>query len=426
MKAVVLAAGRGERLQPFTLTRPKHLIKIGGTAILEHCLKKIRSAGVNEVILVVHYMADKIKQYFYDGEKFGIRVSYVEQKETSGTGNAVCMVEEFIQDDFLLVYGDLLFNNKSVKDIIDFHTKDSPSATMAVTQVENPEDYGIVEVQNGSYVSTLIEKPPRNDAPSNLANAGIYVLSPEIFDKLKEVAASPRGELEITDAISNLLNAGEKVAAVQIPNNDWVDVGKPWDLLRANQWILARREMEVHGKIESGVKIVGSVSVAKTARVRSGTYIEGPVLIDDDCDVGPNSYIRPYTSIGRGTRVGNACEIKNSIIMDNVHIGHLSYVGDSVVGERSNLGAGTITANLRHDSGKVKVMVKEKIIDSGRKKLGAFIGDDVKAGINTLFMPGVKIGIGSLIGPNVVVYRDVQSNTMVTVKQNLEEKKLGS
>jgi bifunctional UDP-N-acetylglucosamine pyrophosphorylase/glucosamine-1-phosphate N-acetyltransferase len=205
-----------------------------------------------------------------------------------------------------------------------------------------------------------------------------------------------------------------------------MDIGRPWDLLEANRWALMRREHKVRGYIENGAFLIGPVTVKETARIRSGAYIEGPAFIDDGSDIGPNCYIRPYTSIGKGVRISNACEVKNSIIMDRVHIGHLSYVGDSILGEDCNLGAGTITANYRLDSGTIKMMVKDKVVDSERTKLGAVLGDNVKTGVNALLMPGVKVGNNSQVGPNVVVHRDVEANTVVLLKQNVEERKLGS
>lgn len=424
MKAVILAAGEGVRLQPITSTRPKHLIKVGGKPILEHCLDAVRTFGIEEALIVIHYMGDAIRQYFGDGEKFGLKIEYVEQKAVLGTGNAVSMVEPYVKDDFLLVYGDLLFSAETVKNVIDLHRKEKPVATMAVVPVENPEDYGIVELEDEKHVKRIVEKPKHEEAPSNLANAGIYVFSTEIFDKVRETSASARGEWEITDAISQLLNEKKTVFVVKISQDDWVDIGRPWDLLEANRWALERMEHKVYGLVENGAHLIGPVSVAETARIRSGAYIEGPALIDEESDIGPNCYIRPYTSIGKKVRIGNACEIKNSIIMDKAHIGHLSYVGDSIIGENCNLGAGTITANYRLDGGTIKMVVKGKVVDSGRTKLGAVLGDSVKAGINALFMPGVKVGSNSWIGPNVVVHRDVATDTIVLMKQNLEERRL--
>lgn len=424
MKAVILAAGEGVRLQPITSTRPKHLIKVGGEPILEHCLNVVKTSGIDETLIVIYYMGDAIRQYFGDGEKFGLKIEYVEQKAVLGTGNAVNVVEPYVKDDFLLVYGDLLFSADAVKNVIDLHRKEKPVATMAVVPVENPEDYGVVELEDEKYVKHIVEKPKHEEAPSNLANAGIYVFSTEIFDKVRETSASARGEWEITDAISQLLNEKKTVLAVKISQDDWIDIGRPWDLLEANRWALMRMDHKVYGFVENGAHLVGPVSVAETARIRSGAYVEGPALIDEESDIGPNCYIRSYTSIGKKVRIGNACEIKNSIIMDNVHIGHLSYVGDSILGENCNLGAGTITANYRLDGGTIKMMVKGKVVDSGRTKLGAVLGDGVKAGINALFMPGVKVGCNSWIGPNVVVHRDVAADTVVLLKQNLEERKL--
>jgi len=426
MKAVILAAGEGVRLQPITSTRPKHLIKVGGKPILEQCLNAVKTSGIDEALIVIHYMGDAIRQYFGNGKKFGLKIEYVEQKAVLGTGNAVSMVEPHIKDDFLLVYGDLLFSAKAVKNVIDLHKKEKPAATMAVLPVENPEDYGVVELEDEKHVKRIVEKPKHEEASSNLANAGMYVFSTEIFDKIRETSASARGEWEITDAISQLLNEKKTVLAVKVSQNDWVDIGRPWDLLEANRWALERMDHKVCGLVENGAHLVGPVTVAETARIRSGAYIEGPTFIGEESDIGPNCYVRPYTSIGKKVRVGNACEIKNSIIMDNVHIGHLSYVGDSILGENCNLGAGTIMANYRLDGGTIKMVVKDRVVNSGRTKLGAVLGDNVKAGINALFMPGVKVGNNSQIGPDVIVYRDVPADTVVLLKQNVEERKLSS
>lgn len=423
MKAVVLAAGEGVRLQPITTTKPKHLIKIGGKPILEHCLNAVKNVGIDEALIIVHYMEDTIRQYFGDGKKLGLKIDYVKQEAMLGTGNAVSIVESHINDDFLLVNGDLLFSAEVVRNVVDSHLREKPAATMAVVPVDNPEDYGIIELEEERRVKRIFEKPKSQEAPTNLANAGIYAFSTEIFEKIKKTSATARGEWEITDAILEL--SKEKIVlAVKISKDDWVDIGKPWNLLEANRWALMRMEYKVCGIVEKDAHLVGPVTVADTARIRSGVYIEGPAFIDENSDIGPNCYIRPCTSVGKKVRIGNACEIKNSVIMDKAHIGHLSYVGDSIIGESCNLGAGTITANYRLDAGTVKMVVKDRVVDSGRTKLGVVLGDNVKVGINSLFMPGVKVGVNSWIGPNVVVYRDVPANTMVVLKQNLEEKRL--
>jgi bifunctional UDP-N-acetylglucosamine pyrophosphorylase/glucosamine-1-phosphate N-acetyltransferase len=363
-------------------------------------------------------MGDRIRQYFGDGEKFGLKIEYVEQPSMLGTGNALSVVEQVIEGDFVLAYGDLLFTSDATKSVIDTYDLEKPVAVMAVVPVEKPENYGIVEVGYGKNVKRIIEKPIRGEEASNLANAGIYVFSEEIFEELRRIKTSSRGELELTDALSLLIKEEKAIVAAEISKDDWMDIGSPWDLLAANALILKRMEHCVLGTVEDGAHLLGPVTVAKSARIRSGAYIEGPSFVGERSDVGPNCYIRPCNSVGRNVRVGNACEIKNSVIMDYTHVGHLSYVGDSILCERCNLGAGTIIANYRFDAGSVRMRIKDKIVDSGRRKLGAILGDDVKTGINALLMPGVKIGVNTWIGPNLTIYKDLAANTVALVKPN--------
>ncbi len=422
MKAVVLAAGEGVRLQPITATRPKHMIGLAGKPILQLCLEALKTSGVTEIAVVTHYMGDAIRRFFSDGKQLGLNIEYVEQAEMLGTGNAVSVVEPHVDDDFVLAYGDLLFSPEAVANVVRLFEAKKPAAVMAVVPVEKPESYGVVEVAAGHIVKSITEKPTSGDAPSNLANAGIYMFSKEIFDKLRQIKASVRGEWELTDALSLLIEEAKTVLAAEISEGDWLDVGRPWDLLEANNWVLKRMEHKVHGTVENGAHLVGAVTVAETARIRSGAYIEGPSFIDEGSDIGPNCYIRPYTSIGKNVRVGNACEVKNCIIMDGTHIGHLSYVGDSILCERCNLAAGTITANLRLDDGHVKMVVKDKVVDTGRRKLGVVLGDEVKTGINALLMPGVKVGTKSWVGANFTVHKDLPTNSFVLLRQNKERR----
>jgi UDP-N-acetylglucosamine diphosphorylase/glucosamine-1-phosphate N-acetyltransferase len=422
MKAVLLAAGEGVRLQPITATRPKHLIRVGGKPILEHCLEALKASGITEAVIVTHYMSNMIRQHLGDGAKMGLKVEYIEQAAVLGTGNAVSAVEPHVDGDFVVVYGDLLFAPDALKSVAHLYEREEPAAVMAVVPVEKPESYGIVELENEKHVKRITEKPSLGQAESNLANAGLYAFSSKIFDKIRQTEASVRGELELTDALSLLIRDKETVLAAKISKDNWIDIGRPWDLLEANSWALKRMEHTVYGAVENGANLVGPVTVAETARIRSGAYIEGPTFIDEGSDIGPNCFIRACTSIGKNVRVGNACEIKNSIIMDWTHIGHLSYVGDSILCEHCNLGAGTITANYRLDDGTVKMMVKDKVVDSGRRKLGAILGDNVKTGINALLMPGVKVGINSWVGPNFTVHRDLPADTISLLKQDEDKR----
>ncbi len=422
MKAVLLAAGVGERLMPITASRPKHLIKVGGKPILQFCLEAVKRAGINEAIVVTHYMSEAIRSYFGDDGGLGLKLIYVEQKAILGTGNAAEVAEPYVDGDFVLIYGDLLFGQDAFKQVLSHFKKGKTAAVMGVVPVDRPENYGIIEQNPEGKVKRIVEKPTAGKAPSNLANAGIYAFSKDVFDKIKQTKASIRGEWELTDAITMLAEEGKTVLSSQLSKDDWFDVGRPWDLLEANNWALKRIDYKVLGTVEQGAHLIGPVSVAESARVRSGAYIEGPAFIDEEADVGPNCYIRAGTSLGKKVRVGNSVEIKNSIIMDGTHVGHLSYVGDSIVGEKCNLGAGTITANLRLDSANIKMMIKNKVVDSGRRKLGVVMGDFVKTGIKASFLPGVKVGPNTWVGANIMVERDLPSNSIVLLKQACEIK----
>ncbi|MBA7599533.1 Bifunctional protein GlmU [subsurface metagenome] len=218
-----------------------------------------------------------------------------------------------------------------------------------------------------------------------------------------------------------LINNGK--AIYTSPLNLWTDIGRPWDLLVANDYFLRGQRGEIHGEVEVGAYIEDNVYIGEGSRIRSGSYILGPTYIGKDCDIGPNCFIRPCTSIGDKVRIGNAVEVKNSIVMDYTHIGHLSYAGDSVIGSHCNLGAGTTIANLRLDEKPIKMKVGGKVVSSGRLKLGTIIADNVKTGINCTINVGVKIGPDSAVGPGAVVYKDIPPNTMISVKPILEKKK---
>lgn len=423
MKAVILAAGEGVRMRPLTSTRSKHMIFLSGKPILEHLLLSLKECGIKDMLIIVGYENEQIKQYFRNGSKLGIKLSYTVQKGVLGTANAIQLAENYVKKEpFLATYGDLLITPKAVKAVLGSQ-KNKAAAKVGLVQVDQPENYGIAKL-DGNKIVDIIEKPSPAEAPSKLANAGIYIFTGEIFNQIKKTGESSRKELEITDSIRSLMEDKMPVFAVKIDSREWMDIGRPWDLLEANKRVLQKAKLKIAGKVEDGAHLVGPIGLGTNARIRSGAYIEGPVFIDEESDIGPNCFIRPYTNIGKKARIGNGCEVKNSIIMDETHIGHLSYIGDSIIGARCNLGAGTVTANLRLDEKLVEVMVKDELVDSGLRKLGVFMGDDVKTGINVSLMPGIKIGQGSLIGPGVSVHRDVPPNVLLIQKQELEQKLL--
>jgi bifunctional UDP-N-acetylglucosamine pyrophosphorylase/glucosamine-1-phosphate N-acetyltransferase len=311
--------------------------------------------------------------------------------------------------DFLLTYGDLYVDDDVIEQILKFHKRESPTATVAVTPVRNPENYGIVKTSNSRFIE-IVEKPKPGEEPTNLANTGIYVFSREIFKKIKEIGRSVRGEFEITDALTLLAREG-RVLTFEIPSGRWLDVGRPWDLLEVNRRVLDRMKLKVCGEVEEDARVSGSVMISEGSCIGSGACVEGPSFIGRGSYIASNCYIGPYTSIGRDVKIGKGCKIRECVIFDKAIIGKLSSIEDSIVGENCRLGSKTVVSNKPREGTSVKMVVKDEIVDTGRKRLGAVFGDQTVVGNNVLFMSGVKVGSNSRVSGGAVVRKDVPSNT---------------
>ncbi len=409
LKAVVLAAGKGVRLWPLTENRSKHMIPVAGKPIVEHVISAIRSAGIRSIVLVTRYRSELVKKHIGNGSKLGVTVEYVDQPDISGTASAISMVQDQVgSNDFLVAYGDLVVTPRAIKRVVDTYRKKGRKPTIGLIPVSRPESYGMAKV-SGDLLTEIIEKPSQSQSPSNLANTGIYVLNPTIFDHLQTTLRSGRGEFEITDTISSLAKTGTPVAWARIDPSDWQDIGKPWDVLAANARLLAKSKRSIAGRIEEGAKVTGQVTIEKGALIRAGTVIEGPARIGEGAVIGPLAHIRAGTYVGKRSEIGAFCEVKNSIIMNHTKIPHLSYIGDSIIGEHCNLAAGTIVANLKLNDNTVRMRIKDSLVDTGLRKLGIVTGDNVKTGINASFMPGIRIASGAVIPACSVVSEDVMS-----------------
>lgn len=426
MKGVILTAGEGTRMRPLTLTRPKTMVPVGGKPILQYNVEALREAGVSEIIMVVGYHQEIIKNHFQDGTSLGVKISYVTQKKRLGTAHAIGTLADILEGAFVILNGDIIVESQLITDLIAKYQFTGARSILTLTQVDDPSSFGVVEL-DGDKIINLVEKPKPGETSSNLINAGIYLFDEQIFKAIGNTPKSTRGEYEITDSIKIQMENGEKVLGM--PSTDkWVDVGRPWELLDINEHYLEGMESEIEGEVEEGVTIHGPVFLGKNSIIRSGSYIMGPIHIGKDCDIGPNSFLRKYTCIGNGVSIGNAVEIKNSIIMDDTNVNHLSYVGDSIIGAKCNIAAGTNIANLRFDDDNIKLTVKGDRLDSGRRKLGVIFADGVKTGINTSFNPGVKVGVNSMVGAGAIISKDIPSHKLVIPKQqhitlNYDEKR---
>lgn len=416
MKAIILSAGEGSRMRPLTLTKPKTMLPVAGKPIIQYNIESLRDNGITDILLIVRYKEEIVRNYFGDGSDFGVNISYKTQKDFLGTANAISYSKDFIDDSIIVLNGDIILEDEIIHEIIKKYNYLTPDTLMLLTEVEDPSAFGVVEIENGN-IKNIVEKPKHGEAPSNLVNCGIYIFNKDIFDKIDKTEMSERGEYEITDSVSLQIQDNKTVIGHKT-SGDWVDVGRPWELIEVNEELISKLKTEIKGTIEEGAFIHGEVFLDEGSIIKAGVYIEGNVYIGKNCDIGPNSYIRGNTYFGDNVHVGNAVEIKNSIIMENTNVSHLSYVGDSVIGSNCNIAAGTNIANLRFDNATIKTKIKNQKIDSGRRKLGAIIGDSVKTGINSSFSPGVKVGHNSTIGSGVLLYEDLPSDTRVLVKQN--------
>jgi len=396
MQAVLMVAGKSTRTYPLTLTRPKPLLPIANRPLIYHSLDQM--VGLfDEVILITGYKKEMIEKELGNSYR-GMRLIYQEQEEQLGTGHAVLQAKPHIKDKFVAMNGDDLFAHEDLNELISY------DYAALVKRVENPSLYGVFQVDEKNRVKNLVEKPTED--LGDLANIGCYVLHPDFFDELEKTPLSERGEIEIT---STVLAVARQRDFYALPiRGFWLPTGYAWNLLDHQEYLMPGLvEENYQGVVEPGATVRGPVSIGPGTLVKAGSYIEGPVVIGRDCVIGPNCFIRKYSSIGDNCRVGHAVEIKNSIIMNDAKISHLSYVGDSVIGTDCNLGAGTITANLRHDLASVKSVVKQKDVDSKRIKLGSIIADGVKTGIHTTIYPGRKIWPGLRTRPGQIVDQDV-------------------
>ncbi|WP_144905710.1 bifunctional sugar-1-phosphate nucleotidylyltransferase/acetyltransferase [Halobellus captivus] len=392
MQAVILAAGEGTRIRPLSDSLPKPMLPVAGRPIAAHVASAAVDAGVDELIFVVGYEADAVRDYF--GASFrGTPVEYAIQEEQAGTADAVHAAVTHLEGDFAVLNGDNLYEATDVSALFE----SGPS--VACVHRDNPSQYGVLTTE-GDRVMEIEEKP--DNPESTLINAGAYVFPSEARDLL-DVPPSERSEREITDVLSRVIQNYD-VSAVELDR--WLDVGRPWELLSANEWKLGEIDRRIEGEISERARIDGNVIVEPGAVVEDGVIIEGPVLVRSNARIGPNAYIRGATLVGPNVSVGHGVEVKNSIIMTDTNVSHLSYVGDSLLGPDVNFGAGTNVANLRHDGEPVKLTVKGERVSTNRRKFGVVAGPGAKTAINTSLEPGVTLSPTATTEPGERISRD--------------------
>jgi len=413
MQTVVLAAGKGSRMGVLTDETPKPCLPVAGRPLVSHTLDAAAAAGASRFLVVVGYGAEQVRDALGDSHD-GIPIEYCAQPTQRGTADAVLRARSRLTDaPFVVLNGDALYDAASLASVYD-HV---PSVGAAV--VDEPEQYGVLSLADGEdsgvsegrvvsgdggvagRVVGVTEKP--DEPSSNLVNAGAYGFPAHALDALEDVSESDRGEFELTDLLADLCGT-DYVEAVAFAR--WIDVGRPWELLAANEWKLGEVDRRIDGDVAAGATLEGAVVVETGATVRDGVTIEGPAVIQSGATVGPNAYVRGATLLGPDVHVGHAVEIKNSVLRRGTNVAHLSYVGDSILGQEVNFGAGTVVANLRHDGAPVDLTVAGERHSTGRRKFGVVVGHGTKTGIDTSINAGVTLAPDSRTTVSEAVTRD--------------------
>lgn len=371
MKAVILAAGKGTRMQPLTETKAKPLLEVAGKPIIEHNIDLLRE-NVEEIVVVAGYKIEHFQERYSDEDKIRI----VEQEEALGTADAALQARSYIENEAVILNGDDIYGEQ-LGELI------KQDKAVLAAEVDTPEDYGVFQVKEGEV--TGIEEKPEEPA-SNLVNTGCFKVQSDFFQLLEQVDKSERGEYEITDALNEYLEGAEVVEAER-----WLPCSYLWQLIDANEELISEIEERRGGDIHESAKIHGKVKIEEGAEIRENTVIEGPTVIKSGCEVGPSAYIRQGTVLENDVHIGNS-EVKNSVIGEGSNVPHFNYIGESYLAKNVNVGAGTKTANSRGDGKNIRMEVTGELKDSGRKKLGAVIGANAKIGMNCSIKTGRKIG----------------------------------
>ncbi len=405
--AVILAAGRGRRLWPVGEAMPKCMIRVLGKPLLEWVLDAILP-HCTKAVIVVGYKKEMITDYF-SAKPYASQLEFVEQNEQKGTGHALLQARDHVRGPFLTVNGDSFAEPRLYAEYLH-RIRQKPSEWFGMAKnVQDARAYGLIHADKQGRILRFEEKP--KDAKSGLVALGNYYLPESFFGHLEKVPLSPRGEYEITDALNAF--AASDTLHVQEFSGFRSEVTYFWDHLDINihaleEFMTDKRE----GTIEPGAVVEGKLFLGKGSIVKAGSRIEGPAYIGENCLIGPNAFIRRGSVIENHCHVGT-CEVKNSVVMNGANVPHFSYVGDSVLCEDVNLGAGSMIANLRFDNEPIQVKFKDLgTVDSGRRKLGAAIGSGTKIGVNASINCGVLIGHDCKIFPGAKVTHNLDNETV--------------
>jgi glucose-1-phosphate thymidylyltransferase len=393
MKAVILAAGEGRRLRPFTETMPKVMLPVANKPILEYVIDAVKKSGATEIIIVVGYKKEVIMEYFKNYRN--VKITYVTQDKQLGTAHALLQAKNYIKGPFIVLSGDNIIDKKSILNLI----KDKSEYSMLIKENPQPSKYGVVFIEKGK-LKKIVEKP--SEEVGKFISTGIYKFPNSIFSEIKKL--SSKGIYGLSSVIQSIVEKGENINTITA--DLWADIVYPWDLIYLNESMINETSSSVSGVIEKGVTIKGDVSVGKDSIIHSGCYIVGPVVVGDGCEIGPNACIFPSTALGSNSVVNPFSQVRNSVIMNDVHIGSNSYIKNSIIGQGS-----IIENNFSSADGSSIVEIEGEF--KKLENVGVMVGEDCSIGSNVVVDPGKIIGRKCKIAPLKRIIDNIPSNSKV-------------
>ena len=408
MQAVVLAAGDSSRFWPLNNKKHKSLMKIMGKPLIWYVVDGIVKCGIEDIIII--QKQELVVEHGLDGHELPkCKISYVTQTQAKGMGDALWQAKSLITDTFLVLNADMVECCEVFTQLINKMKETGAKAVLAGQKTNMPELFGMAKME-GERIMEIIEKPKREDAPSDIKMSGAYLLSKDFFDIYEKVE---KGTYDFEAALSIYMkNNDVRVAILKEKEEDIPFLKYPWHLFSTEKYLfdkMLRPKIEKSAKIAKNVIIEGDVYIGENVRIFENTTIKGPCYIGPNTVIGNNSLVRDYVNLENNVLTGAMVEITRSIFQEEANT-HSGYFGDSILGKGCRVGAGITTANVRIDRDSIKSMVKGEKIDTKMSALGVVIGADTRLGINVSLMPGVFIGANSSVGPNSVVFENIEDN----------------
>lgn len=408
MKGVILAAGPGEELRPITYNCAKPMVHILDKPLLEYTIRRLRKNGISEIYVVVGPYQEQIRDYFGRGGRLNVDLHYVVQPEDDpGIDGAIRSVNKFFgpDDQFVLTHGDIMASSRLITRTLNAAENTGAEMSMAVTLQSELQDFGVVTMDAKGLIEKVI--PSGEEKEGNYVVAGTFLLSGKIFTYLNQ-------NTPFNQCFNHFIQDGGEVAG-GIWNETWIDVGRPWDILRATTYLLEkmdRTEISVKANIEPNVEIKGAVRIEEGATILNGTVISGPVYIGRNAFIGNNSLIRDHSAIYHNSKIGMGVEIRSSVIMQDASIARLSYVGASIVGTHATMHSGAITINTNTPPSPIETEIQGQKVTVPLKKFGAVIGPNSHIGVHSSLRPGTIVHENIIIDPHKIISGNVISDQL--------------